>query len=132
LEELAKGFKLVEKEEKRETFTKNEWKEFTGKDGHKKKLEYLQEVEDNLNKDLLVPEQFATSSEEDRKKHAEFLYSWRMDCLYVGYDFDKKQWINPLINPVIEGAPVYYTECNYLLSRATTLLQVLSGKLHTG
>jgi AbiV family abortive infection protein len=133
LEELAKGFKLLEKEKKREQFTEDEWKEITTKGKvHRKKLEYLQEVEDKWTKECIGSRISwdTTTPKEDREKQAESLYNWRMTCLYVNYDFDERQWINPLVNPVFHGTPVYHTECITLISRAKTLLQVLASKLN--
>jgi len=54
LEELAKGFALIEKHLKGEIFSKQEWKGLTkGKHAHVKKLKYLQEVEDKWTEECM-------------------------------------------------------------------------------
>ncbi len=132
LEELAKGFKLIEKEKKRESFTEEEWDKITRGKAHKRKLEYLQEIEDKWEEECMGSEVLwdTNTPQEDKEKQAKSLYNWRMDSLYVNYDFDRCKWINPLVNPVFRGTPVYHTECVTLISRATTLLQVFAAKIN--
>ena len=74
LEELAMGFKLIEKEKQKEHFTENEWAEITKRQAHKKKLVYLQEVEDKWKEEVsgFELEMFATSMEE-KENHADLL-----------------------------------------------------------
>ena len=95
LEELAKGFMLIEKEAKHEVFSRKEWEEITSKGkSHKKKLAYLQEIEDNwaeeclkgydmsyigILKEIVSDLPWAHSIEEFRIKMSEAYYKWRMN-----------------------------------------------------
>jgi AbiV family abortive infection protein len=149
LEELAKGLKLMEKEEKKELFSEKEWKEITKGKAHEKKLEYLEKVEDNqLNEYLagtdwnrfstenmkelekkIIKSKQANSLEEYKRTQIRLLYQWRLDCVYVDYDFDKRQWIDPLAK-IVEGSFIEMrVVCNADITRAESLTDTLKSKL---
>lgn len=110
LEELAKGFKLMEKQSESKTFSRKEWELFSrsGK-AHRLKLEYLQVARDGFAAESLkevgvrldeLLEKMATrrgyrNYEEYRKKVAGVLFDFRLRNLYVDYDFGKRCWTKP-------------------------------------
>lgn len=91
LEELAKGHMLITKHLKKETFSRKEWESLTrGKAAHLNKLAIIQEVEEKW----IGPDLFAAVGKQ--KEVAKYLYDIRYGILYVDYDFEKKQWIDPM------------------------------------
>jgi len=145
LEELAKGFALIEKHSKGETFSKQEWEDLTKKRyAHVNKLRYLQEVEDRWteecigNKNISYIEtlgqiaskvSWASNLDEYREVISRVHYQWRLNSLYVGYDFGKNDWIEPSTHPIFNGVTIGFLNCRMNIIRATHLSQVLKAKL---
>jgi len=147
LEELAKGFKLIQKHSKNKKFSKEEWENLTGKlKAHVNKLKYLQEVEDKWTTEItrgLRPEldysqllkrivsklPWAGSVDEYRKKMSQAHYNWRIKSLYVEYDWENRQWLEPLKQPIFNGIFIDEIICRAEISKAKHLSSVLLGRL---
>lgn len=148
LEELAKGFQLIEKQLKKEIFTREEWNSLTKyRNSHVKKLKYLQEVEDQwteecirgmmnlsyieLLRQIVSKVSWANNLDEYRAKISRAFYNFRLDSLYLDYDWEKKQWIEPANHPIFDGVFIDENICIFSIRRAENLLQVLMAKLQT-
>jgi len=106
LEEQAKAFKLINKYAKGKRFSKKEWKDFAI--SHNKKLAYIEKTVDRLDA-RKVREQTgidfwgvlkktyqnagAKSLEDYRKRFSKELESFRVQTLYIDYDFKNKKWL---------------------------------------
>ena len=124
LEELAKGHMLITKHLKKETFSRKEWESLTrGKAAHLNKLAIIQEVEEKW----IGPDLFAAVGKQ--KEVAKYLYDSRYGILYVDYDFEKKQWIDPMRDQVINGMSVDAKLCFPNISRVRLHLQLLKKLL---
>jgi len=153
LEELAKGFKLIDKHLNKENFSREEWKKLTGGgQAHVEKLKCLQEVEDawtdqatkgmyleNLQK-IVSKVNWANNLDDYREKLSEAVYKrWRLPSVYVDYDWERKQWIEPSKHPIFKEISIEEREygtineniCRSNLIRAERLSQILMNKLHT-
>jgi AbiV family abortive infection protein len=147
LEELAKGFKLIEAHSKNREFSKEDWKNLTWKrKGHVNKLKYLQEVEDKwtaevarglgpkldyfqLLKKIASDLPWAGSVDKYRKKMSKARYDWRIKSLYVDYDWKNKRWLEPLKQPIFNGIFINEIICNADILKAKNLSGVLKAKL---
>lgn len=111
LEEIAKGFKLLEKHIEKKEFSRLEWKDWTGSaKAHAKKLKFAHEVDDEWLKKVLKYHRisykeflngflknfpWAKNIDDYWEKTSTAYYDFRLDSLYVDYDFEKKQWVDP-------------------------------------
>jgi len=147
LEELAKGFKLIEKHSKSKKLAKEEWRNFTeSRKAHVYKLKYLQEVEDKwtaecagkifgdsdyfgLLKNIARDLPWAGSVDKYRKEMSKAHYSWRIGCTYVDYDWVTKKWIEPSKQPVFDGIFIDEIICNSDIMKTENLMAVLRAKL---
>lgn len=145
LEELAKGFALIEKHLKGEVFSKQEWRVLTkNRWAHVRKLKYLQEVEDKWTEEcvgkksisyietlhqIVSKVSWANNLGEYREKISKVHYQWRINSLYVGYDFEKKDWIEPSTHPIFDGVTIGFLNCRMNIIRANYLSQALMAKL---
>jgi AbiV family abortive infection protein len=146
LEELAKGFKLIEKHSKNKKLSKGEWKSFTKSyKAHAYKLKYLQEIEDRwtaeiagkiwnsdyfgLLKKIAGNLPWAGSVDKYRKEMSKAHYNWRINCTYVGYDWVTNKWTEPSKQPVFDGIFIDEIICNSDLMKAENLKAVLGAKL---
>jgi AbiV family abortive infection protein len=141
LEELAKGFKLIVKHLKGEIFSKKDWKNLTkGREAHVKKLEYIQKVRHELVEKSLAGTGVHIKTWQDmiwgkqvsladlgkyRKEASKALYTFRIDSLYVNYDFEKKQWTDPRNHPILSGASMDAKFCLPNIAMANFYSQVL-------
>jgi AbiV family abortive infection protein len=148
LEELSKGFKLIEKYSKNKKLSKEEWKNLTGnRKAHINKLKYLQEIEDKwtagcarglgpefdyfqLLKNIAVDLPWAGSVDKYRKEMSKAHYNWRINSIYVEYDWATKQWIEPSKQPIFDGIYMDGIICNADIMKAENLSAVLRAKLH--
>jgi AbiV family abortive infection protein len=146
-EELAKGFKLIEKYSKNKKFSKEEWEQLTSKPkAHVDKLKYLQEVEDKwmaevtrglgpeldysrLLKKIAADIPWAGNVDKFRKKMSRAHYDWRIKSLYVDYDWTKKQWLEPLTQPIFNGIFIDGVICNADILKVKHLSSVLKSRL---
>ena len=111
-EEIAKGYRLLEKVRKKEEFSRKEWEDWTKKPrAHIKKLKYVHQIDDawlrkvldfhgisyqEFSKGFLKNFPGAKNIEDYWEKTSQAYYDFRLDILYVNYDFKKNQWIDPL------------------------------------
>jgi AbiV family abortive infection protein len=133
LEELSKGFLLSEKASKKEALNEKEWEKFTKGNAHKIKLTYLQEIEANWIKDCLAGDESMNqylNKEEHWIAQSKMYYNWRMNSLYVDYNFDEKKWIEP--SKFLIGGKFSIDEiiCMAGLQRAEHLASVLAAKIN--
>jgi len=145
LEELAKGFMLIDKHLNKKVFTRKEWKSVTTRGrAHVKKLKYLQEVEDTwtdqvakgmyleILQKIVSKVDWANTLEEYREKLSEAVYKqWRLPSVYVDYDWERKTWIEPSKHPIFDGIFMDENICRYNVRRVEHLLQILKTKLCT-
>lgn len=148
LEELAKGFKLIEKHQKSKQFSREEWNKLTrkGSKAHKNKLKYLKEVEDKwtaeitreLGKDLnyfqvlkktVAKIPWAKNVDKYRDEIIKVAFHWRLKGVYVDYDWKRKRWFDPSKDPIFNGIFIDHIICFASILRANNLLGVLSAKL---
>lgn len=115
MEEMAKASKLSDYCQRNEDMPKEEWKKFTrSKKAHINKLLWMEQkdmswiseitglYEENLRK-IASQVKWAKDLEDYHRKIASVLHYWKLDSLYVEYDFDKEKWNNPLSTPIIDG-----------------------------
>lgn len=145
-EEMAKAFKLLEKERKKAVFSRKEWEGFTrGAKAHRKKLLYIRDVYNRWLKKTLksggasykefLEDYFDEYSfsladltkmlKEMDEMQAGTNYDFRLQALYVQYDFEEKKWTNPS-RWVFANDPQYSSR---LLGWAKDLLSILDADL---
>jgi AbiV family abortive infection protein len=142
LEEMSKGFRLLEKYSKKEEFLKDEWESLTGKgrNSHLNKLKYVMEADDKwleevvksigtnyeeLLKNLIKQFPWAKSVQDYRQRIAQEYYNFRIDTLYVDFDFGMNKWKEPSKHNVVDD-PGFYLQS---LTRAKHILSVLGAEL---
>jgi hypothetical protein len=110
-----------------------------GSRAHLVKLEYLYKVDDdwlaNIAKGMglgykeiekgILANTKASDMEEYRKGVAKRYFNFRLESLYVDYDFDKKEWVDPQKNSIINDPVI----CLQGLIRAKHMLQILRALL---
>lgn len=92
---------------------KEEWKKFTkNKKAHINKLLWMEQkdtswiseitklYEENLRK-MASQVEWAKDLEDFHRKIASVLHHWKLNSLYVEYDFDREKWNTPLATPLI-------------------------------
>ena len=113
LEEMGKTVELLKKFKNNEKFTGKEWEQLTkkGRGSHIRKLKYAHEFDDTwlakvMKGSGMSYEEFEEGylknlpsikdMDEFREKYSRMYYNRRLSTLYVDYDFERKQWIDPL------------------------------------
>lgn len=140
IEEMGKGFKLLEWISLRRKVPRKDWESLTKRSAHVNKLKIAQEADDEwlsnvtkglginyseLLKSILSKMPSAKNVDEYRDTRAKESFERRKSAMYVDYDFEREEWDNPL-DLSISSNPNFSRQ---RLTLAQHLIQVLRASI---
>ena len=141
IEEMAKASKLNDYYQRTENMPKEEWKKFTkDKKAHVNKLLWMEQKDTSWMSDIskLYEEtlrkiasqvEWADDLEDFHRKIASVLHDWKLDSLYIEYDFDKEKWNTPLATPLVDEVFMDEITCRGNMLKAEWWLSKLTYEI---